>query len=291
MPCRTITVFSNKGGVGKTFICVNTATSLALSGKKVLMLDLDFQAGQDMARMLNLAPRTSVVDILPELDKQPEGAFFKGHVMTHGSGADFIPAVISARQMGMITPDNIRPFLRRAQQSYDYIIIDVGKSFSEVLLSVLDMSNLILLVATPDILAVYQIKWGMEILQEQHFPGRMIKMVLNRSESHGGVAWQEVKAALGCDILARIPSDGKTVGVALNRGIPCVVDSPRAKVSVAFHELVGALENPDIYIQSTEVLKVRSTEETSKDNFWEKFGITEKAVAVQPRSAGRQGRR
>jgi septum site-determining protein MinD len=275
MAARIITVFSNKGGVGKTFVCVNTATSLALAGHKVLVVDLDFQAGQDMARTLNLVPRQSIVDILPELEKSDNPTIIKNFVLSHKSGLDFISSVSNVRQAGHITPDNVKLFLKKASQVYDFIIIDVGKSFNETLIAIFDMSNLILLIATPDILAVYQLRWGLEVLQSQHFPVKMIKLVLNRAESYGGVAWQEVKAALGMDIISRIPSDGKTVGVALNRGVPCVIDSPRSKVAAAFNELAGKLEDQNLYVQTTEVIKVRATEVTKADNFWEKFGISE----------------
>lgn len=288
MAAKTITVFSSKGGVGKTFTCVNTATALALSGKKVLLVDLDYQAGQDMARMLNIAPRHSVVDAFADVDKAENPQAIKNFVMTHASGVDFITAAANNRQIGQITPDNLRPFFRKVQQYYDYIIIDVGKAFTETLMAVLDLSNLILLVATPDILAVYQIKWGIEVLQSQHFPLKMIKLVLNRAESHGGVAWQEVKAALGCDIISRIPSDGKTVGVALNRGVPCVVDSPRAKVSLAFSDLANALEDDKNFILSTEVLKVRAVEEKKSENFWAKFGVTESSAFSQTKFSVKQ---
>lgn len=274
MNARVITVFSNKGGVGKTFICVNTATALVMAGHKVLLVDFDFQSGQDMARMLNIAPAQSVVDVLPALEQTADSSVIKNYVSKHPSGIDFLPAVTSVRQAGMVTSDNTRLFFKKIAQQYDFILVDVGKSFSDILLSVLDMSNLILLVATPDVLAVYQVKWGIEVLQSQHFPLKMLKLVLNRSESHGGVAWQEVKAALGLDILARIPSDGKTVGVALNRGVPCVMDSPRAKVSTGFTDMVAQLEDQKNYVQTAEVIRVRATTEEKKgDSFWEKFGI------------------
>lgn len=277
MAAKIITVFSNKGGVGKTFVCVNTATALALAKKKVLLVDMDFQSGQDMARMLSLVPQRSLVDVLPELEKTENSQSLKSFIMSHACGLDYITAVTNTRQIGRITPDNIRPFFRRVAQVYDFIIVDVGKSFSEVLISLLDMSNMILLVATPDILAVYQVKWGMDVLTSQHFSTKMMKVVLNRAESYGGVAWQEVKEALGCDILARIPSDGKSVGMALNRGIPCVMDSPRTKVAAAFNELAQDLSQSAIYMQTTDVLKERaahSAEDTGTD-FWEKFGVAE----------------
>jgi septum site-determining protein MinD len=273
MSARVITVFSNKGGVGKTFVCVNTATALALAGKKTLLVDLDFQAGQDMARMLNIAPKNSIVDILPEIEKLSDPDAIRKHVTVHSTGVHFITAVMNIRQTGHISADNIKLFFKRVSAVYDFIIVDVGKSFSETLLATLDMSNMILLVATPDVLAVYQVKWGLEVLQEQHFPMKMIKVILNRAESHGGVAWQEVKEALGCDILARVPSDGKIVGIALNRGIPVTVYSPKARVSLAFVDLAQELQKEDLYVNTTEIVRVRGVEDKKEDNFWKKFNI------------------
>ncbi len=275
MSAKVITVFSNKGGVGKTFVCVNTATALALTGKRTLLVDLDFQAGQDMARMLNIAPKHSIVDILPEIEKSSDAETIKNYINVHSTGVHFITAVMNIRQTGHISADNIKLFFKRVAAAYDFIIVDVGKAFSETLLATLDMSNMILLVATPDILAVYQVKWGLEVLQEQHFPMKMIKMILNRSESHGGVAWQEVKEALGCELISRVPSDGKVVGVALNRGIPVTVYNPKAKVAQAFFDLAQDLQKEELYVNTTEVIRVRSKDEKKVDSFWEKFGISE----------------
>lgn len=281
MAARTITIFSNKGGVGKTFVSVNIAATLAREGQKVLLIDLDLQAGQDMARTMNLAPRYSIVDVLPKISQDEDKGQVHEHATTHASGVDFIPTVMGVRQGGLISPDMIKLFLKKAGSFYDYIIIDSGQAFTEILMAALDLSNLILLVATPDILAVYQIKWGIEILQSQHFPLKMMRLVLNRAESYGGVSWQEVRTAVGIDIIARIPSDGRVVGVALNRGIPCVLDNPRAKVSLAFQELATALADPHVYVQTTEVGKIRTLDEKKQENFWEKFGITEGVVRTQ----------
>lgn len=271
---KTITVFSNKGGVGKTFVAVNMAAALALKGQRVLIVDMDFQAGQDMARMMNLAPQHSLVDFLTQSEAEADANTIKKFVISHSSGLDFLPAVAHMRQVGHITPDNIKPFFKKVSTIYDFIIIDAGNSFSETMITVLDCSNLILVVATPDILAVYQMKYCIELLQSLHYPLKMIKLVLNRAESRGGVAWQEVKEALTLDVFSLIPSDGKTVGMALNRGIPCVVDSPKTKVSESFMEMADNLRREEIYVQSTEVVRGRSTEGVKKqDSFWDKFGI------------------
>ncbi len=284
MDSKTITVFGNKGGVGKTFVSVNLATALGLGGRRVLLLDLDFQAAQDMARMLNLAPRYSIVDVLPEIEKTAEQEEIKKYVISHPSGLDFLPAVTHVRQVGHITPDNIKLFLKKIIPLYDFIIIDGGKAFSETLITVLDYSNLIFLVGTPDVLAVYQIKWAMDVLQSLHFPAKMVKLILNRSESRGGVAWQEVRSALAADIFAHIPSDGKVVGMALNRGVPCVIDSPKSRVSEAFHKMVSDLSGLEVFVQSTEIAKLRTTEDFGKPGeFWERFGLAQPGAWDQGR--------
>ncbi|VAX37457.1 Type II/IV secretion system ATP hydrolase TadA/VirB11/CpaF, TadA subfamily [hydrothermal vent metagenome] len=277
MACKTITVFSNKGGVGKTFFAVNLATTLAMAKQKVLLLDLDFQAGQDMARMLNLSPRGAAVDIFPVLENiEKDPTFLRQYIATHASGLHFLPVVKSASQIVQITPDNIKPFLKKIATLYNYIIIDSGRAFSETLVTVLDSSNLLLLVTTPDILAVYQIKWCLDVLQNLQFPSKMIKIVLNRSESRGSVPWSEVRTALTSDIFAHIPSDGKAVGLALNRGVPCVMDSPRSRVAEMFNKIAGMLRNEDLFVKATDVEKLRITDGLEKpEQFWEKFGISQ----------------
>jgi len=277
MVSKIITVFSNKGGVGKTFIAVNVACALALKGKRVLLVDLNLQASQDMARMLNLTSTHCLIDILADVES-PDA--IRKNIIPHSSGLHFLPGIKSPRQIGHITPDNLRLFFKKASIQYEYIIVDGGSAFSEIFISILDSSNLILLVGTPDILAVYQVKTSMDILQNLHFPLKMVRLILNRAESRGGVAWQEVKTALACEVFALIPSDGKTVGVALNRGVPCVIDSPKTRVSEVFFELAASLGNESIYVQASDVVKVRAGDDTSKKSnaFWEKFGITPNAA-------------
>ena len=189
MAANIITVFSNKGGVGKSFIAVNLSVAMALAGHKALLVGVDFQGGHDMPRMLNLTPHFSMVDIFSELEHPDQSKVIEKYVTTHSCGLDFLPGVTHIKQVGHITPDNVKRFLKNAMNSYDYIIVDSGKALSETLITVLDYSNLILLIVTPDILSVYQARWCLDVFQSLHFPMKMVRVVLNRSESRGGAAW------------------------------------------------------------------------------------------------------
>jgi len=278
MSAKTITVFSSKGGVGKTFIAVNLATSMALFGKKVLLVDLDFQAGQDMACMLNIKPKQSIADVITVLDKEDNPDLIKNYSTVYSAGVNFLPIITNTKQLSLINPETISAFFKRAIEYYDYIIVDAGKGYSERLISVFDFSNLLLLIATPDILAVYQIKATLDVLQSLQFPAKMIKLVLNRSESRGSVAWQEVRSALPCEIFAHLPSDGKIVGTALNRGVPCVIDTPKSRVSEAFTKMVKLLRLEDIYVESAEKEKRDQDSKVQPEEtggFWKTFGISQ----------------
>ena len=280
MDSRIISVFSNKGGVGKTFFAVNLAAALAVSGRRVLLLDFDIQAGDDMARMLGLSPQHSLVQLFKEGQETeaPTASSIKKIVISHSSGLDFLPAILSTQEISSLVAKDIDPFLKTASNSYDYIIIDLGQSFNETMLSVLDQSSLILLLATPDILAVYQLRWCIKILGDMHFPLKMVKLVLNRSESQGGVAWQEVRDALEVDILGRIPSDGIGVGKALERGVPSVMDSPKGPVADSFRKIINELKKSDLYLQTTEIerghLPTDKFEEPKE--FWDQFSNDKK---------------
>ena len=106
MQSKVITIFSNKGGVGKTFIAVNIASALALKGRRVLMVDLNLQASQDASRMLNLPATHCLVDILADLESSPD--IIKRNVVQHSSGLHFLPGIKSPRQIGHITADKCK---------------------------------------------------------------------------------------------------------------------------------------------------------------------------------------
>ena len=279
---KTIVIFSTKGGVGKTFVAVNLAVSLAkVHLKRVLLVDLDIQTVGDMARMANLSPQKSMADLIQSLKKHPQETKKENFITRNPSsyfGIDFLPAVLKPQHSPHLDAVSVKEVFSLLDKDYDYIIVDAGKNFNDTFVSTLNQSNLILLVVTPDVLSIYQTKWALDTLQFLHFPLKMVRIILNRSDSLSSISWQEVRVSLPVDIIAKIPSDGKAVGQAVNQGIPVIIDNPKAKISLAIKSLARELDvGENLFVERREIdelhLKEANVEKTGE--FWQTFGLTE----------------
>ena len=124
MKAKVISIFSNKGGVGKTFVAVNLAAVLALNRQKVLLIDFDFLAGQDMSRMINLVPKQVMAETFYEMGITENPEEIKKFVATHNCGFDFIAAIRNTQQIEQITPDGIKSFFAQVTEDYDSLIVD-----------------------------------------------------------------------------------------------------------------------------------------------------------------------
>ncbi len=236
---RIITVFSPKGGTGKTVTATNLATSFAkYAGKRTLLLDLDLQFG-DAAIMLGIEPEKTIQDLVVapgELDPEK----LAGYTTRHSSGLDVLPAPIRPEDAELVTEQKLSRLLEVAKESYDVIVVDTSPFFHGPMLATLDRTDDLLLVCGLDVPTIKNVRLSLQTLQLLSFPTERIRIILNRANSNVGMKRGEVEAALEAKIRFEVPSD-RAVPLAVNRSNPAVLSDPKADFSRAMREMAKAL--------------------------------------------------
>ena len=232
---KVITVFSAKGGVGKTTVATNLAAYLASTGASTLLIDLDLMFG-DVAISLQLMPTGSVMDVVAmsgHLDQQG----LESVVITHAdTGLDVLAAPSDPGDADRVPSTVILELLRVARSTYRYIVVDTPPAFTEHVLGAMDVSDLTILIATLDIPAVKNLRIAINTLDTLGAPKDSRIIVLNRADLKVGLSGSDVETALKQPIAAEIPNS-LTVPSAANRGVPVILQDPRGPVAQALRSL------------------------------------------------------
>jgi pilus assembly protein CpaE len=248
---KVVTVFSAKGGVGKTTMATNLSTHLASSGCRTLLIDLDLMFG-DVAISLQRDPGGSIGDLIPMLGQIDVQALASVVETQPSTGLDILAAPDDPGVADRVPADLVPELLRVACTQYEYVIIDTPPAFTEHVLGAIDESDLLLLIATLDIPALKNLKVAITTLDALGCDPDARALVLNRADSKVGLSPQDVEQVLGIPIAVSIPYDME-VPASTNRGVPIVVDNPRSNVSDSLRTIADAHirkhdnpEDPDV---------------------------------------------
>jgi pilus assembly protein CpaE len=234
---RVVTVFSAKGGCGKTTVATNLATSLAAGGSaRVCIVDLDLAFG-DVAIALQLVPARTITDASAMVGTMDEQGV-RSLITPHSPGLDTLLAPIEPGQAERIDVKIVGELVRVLRRMYDFVVIDTPPAFSEHVLAAFDASDCYVLLATLDIPALKNLRLTLEMLDLLGYPSANWLVVLNRSDSKVGLGIDEVERTLKVPIVAQIPSS-RAVSASINRGVPLVLDEPGHPVSQAVRQLAG----------------------------------------------------
>ncbi len=238
---KVITFFSTKGGVGKSVLSTNSAVALAKStGKRVVILDLDLQFG-DVGIMLQMVPTHTIYDVVQAIDHIDED-MLQGLLTTHSSGLKALLAPVRPHESDSITPAHIKAIIDLLKNFFDFIVIDTYAAFSDIILTALDSSDQICLIATMDMPSIKNIKLAIQTIKQLGYPPEIIKFILNRADSKVWLEIDEVEESLGLSAHVKVPSD-RVVPRSVNKGIPIVIEEPKSAVAKSIIGFTESLVN------------------------------------------------
>jgi pilus assembly protein CpaE len=233
---RVITVFSTKGGAGKSMIAANLAVVLARrSDRPVVLVDADLQFG-DAAVMLKLVPQHTVIDVVGSIARLDPVLLQSLLVEHEPSGVLVLPAPLDPALADQISADDMVRIVEMLRTFASYVVIDTPGHFNDVVLGLIEESDDVMLVAGTDIPNIKNVKLGMQTLRQLNTPMSKLHLVVNRANSKVKLDAGDVERTLQIKAESQIPSD-VVVPQSVNKGLPVVLDSPRSGVARAIEQL------------------------------------------------------
>lgn len=235
---RIVTVWSAKGGSGTTVVATNLALLLnRIQDKKVVLVDADLQFG-DVCLVLQLEPKFTMVNAAHELHHL-DGELLESLLTEHPSGLKVLAAPLEPAFADDITTAGLMHMIEILQENYDYILVDTASMLDELILSLVEKSDQVLMVVDMDLPSVKNAKLALDTLRLLKFSTGAVSLVMNRSNSRSKLDNKEIEAALKISIDAAVPSDA-LVAASVNEGRPVVESEPKSKVAKGL-ESVAAL--------------------------------------------------
>jgi pilus assembly protein CpaE len=233
---RIIAFCSNKGGVGKTFVAVNLAVALRnQTGKPVVIVDGDFFYG-NVGTYMGVPPVRSIMDLISVAGELKSEAADRV-LIRHASGVRVLLSPSRPDEAASISPLHVHQILEFLASTYDYVIVDCQTVIDHRLIPALEMASDIVLVATPEMGALKNMRILLDQLQEVGINLQKIRVVLNRAASNVEIEARDIEQAFNQKVDFSLSSGGRAVILSVNRGVPLVMDQAKHPVALQIRKM------------------------------------------------------
>lgn len=242
---KVITVFNQKGGVGKTTTNVNLSACLALLGKKVLVLDNDPQGNTTSGLGVEKGGERNIYEALLGI-RSPEDSV----VATSIDGLDIIPSdmQLAGAEIEMIELESreqrLKEIVSVLKSNYDYILVDCPPSLGMLTINALVAADSVLipiqceyyaLEGVSQLMSTYQLV-KQSINTELEIQGVLLTMYDGRTNLSIQVQ-DEVKKYFGDAVYDSVIPRSVRLAEAPSFGMPIITYDPRSKGAIAYMAL------------------------------------------------------
>ncbi|NDA39989.1 MAG: hypothetical protein EBX88_00930 [Actinobacteria bacterium] len=248
---KLITVYSAKGGCGKTTIASNLAAALSKDNStSVCLVDMDLQFG-DIATALRIHPTKTVTSAL-EMGESIDIEGLNKVLLRYENMFDVLLAPTNPSDVEMLNPEFLSKIVATLQHNYDFVVIDTSPALSEVIVRILRDSDLVLLLTTLDMPAIKNLKLTISALDALGLSKSRRRLILNKSDLKVGLDAKDVEALVDEDISIQVPSSTKVTS-ASNEGQLVIQAHPHNPVSKAIFELANQVREITRELSGTKV--------------------------------------
>lgn len=241
--CRVVTIYSNKGGVGKTSIATNLALELAkITKENVALIDLNFQLG-DVTTFLDLKPSFNISYMLQNLDKINEEFLLSTLERYKDTSLYVLADPPYFKQEDKISAKDIKKLFQILREAFSYVIVDTAGGFDSKAMNALENSDLILLPTIVNLPAIRNCQRCLELFEKLGFGEDKTEILINRYMENDEINSESIEDVLGKKIYWKIPNNYFTMMSAINKGVPISEINPDSNVALSYKNLALILSD------------------------------------------------
>ena len=247
--CKIISVFSNKGGIGKTSLATNLALEISkITKENIALIDLNFQMG-DITTFLDLKPSFNISYMLENLDKINE-TFLLSTLERYKKTSLYVLADPPYfKQADNIQPRQITKLFNTLKETFSYIIVDAEASFEGKNIAALDNSDLVLLVSVANLPALRNTQRCLELFEKLGYDKEKVKIIINRYMENDEIKGADIEKVLSKKIYWKIPNNYFAIMTAINKGIPVSEINDSTNIARSYKDLAQYISD-NLYKQN-----------------------------------------
>ena len=253
---KIVTVYSPKGGTGCTTIAVNLAIALNNEATRVVVVDANLQFG-DVAVFVNEQGKNTILDLAPRVDELEPDLVEETLIKHEASGIRILAAPPRPEMAENVTAEQFAKVVEYLQNLYAYVVVDTASVLTDVVLAILDISDVILMITTQEIPAIKNARLFLDLLQTMGVDRQRIIFTMNRYDKRIAITPERISENLKQEVAAIIPLDEKTVITAVNRGVPFMVDNKAQLAGKGIFSLAEAVRSRVAALEAENEVPIR----------------------------------
>jgi pilus assembly protein CpaE len=238
---QIITIVGVGGGVGSTSMSVNIAASLAQDpANSPVIIDLDLTLG-DADVWLDIIPDYTIRDVSENISRLDYG-LLKRSLTRHDCGVFLLPRPVEVEGQDLVRPDDLRRILALLKATFSHLIIDASKSFGQLDMSAMEVSDKILVVTQLDLTCLRNVVRVIQFLDQANGLDKKVDIIVNRMGLEDtDISLNKALETIGREVFWQLPNDYATMVGSRNNGIPLTQFAPKARLTRSMNDLTKRL--------------------------------------------------
>ncbi len=240
---KIITVYSNKGGIGKTTVATNLAAEISkTTNSKVALIDLNLQLG-DVSTFLNLNPSFDVAYVIKNLIDKKSNSILNAFEKYKNTELYILSDPNYIEQSESITPQQIESLFKVLKKIFPYIVVDMSSNIDPNSLKILDCSDLILFTTIVNIPAIRNAQRCLNLFKSRRYPKDKVKIIVNRFMENDEITTNDIETTLGEKIYWKIPNNYFSIMESINKGLTVSEVNTNSNIANSFRNLATTISD------------------------------------------------